>query len=127
MSNNPMSAAEVLAQHQADPSWRAGHDGWQGCTCDPDVPCDAQHQLDALKAAHVAVVELPERGAHGWPVDPDDDDFRVVPVHLVDQRTGEGLTGCRVSWGFMELNLAPVQARRLAAALLASDAVGATR
>lgn len=55
-----MSAAEVLAQHQVSTSWRATHDGWTGCTCDPDVPCDAQHQLAALNAARIAIVELPE-------------------------------------------------------------------
>lgn len=52
-----MSAAEVLAQHQIN-QW-AQHDGWWGCTCDGDVKCDGRHQLDALKAAGYAVVELP--------------------------------------------------------------------
>lgn len=52
-----MTAAEVLAAHQID-QW-AQHDGWWGCTCDGDVKCDGQHQLDALRAAGYAVVELP--------------------------------------------------------------------
>lgn len=63
-----MSAEEVLAQHRIDPhSWRAGHDGWWGCTCDPDVACDADHQLEVLKAAGYAVVELP-KGDFSGPV-----------------------------------------------------------
>lgn len=51
-----VSAVEVLARHQVN-RW-AQHDGWWGCTCDGDVRCDAQHQLDALKAAGYAVVKL---------------------------------------------------------------------
>ena len=78
----------------------------------------AAHVLAALRE-RFAVVELPERGGEGWPADPDDDDFKVVPVHLVDQQNGRCLTGCRVLWGSVELNLAPETAHGLAAALLA--------
>ncbi|MBP3087005.1 hypothetical protein [Mycolicibacterium fortuitum] len=82
--------------------------------------------LAALKAARIAVVELTERGDNGWPVDPDDDDFHVAPVHLVDQRTGQGLTGCRITWGSMELNLGPTHAQRLAVSLLSALAAAET-
>ena len=53
-----MSAAEVLQLHQIND--RAQHDGWWGCTCNGDVKCNGQHQVDALKAAGYAVVDLPK-------------------------------------------------------------------
>lgn len=65
--------------------------------------------LTALKRAGYAVIQLPERSGQGWPVE-------------VNQQTGQGLTGCRISWGSMEFNLNPVHAQKLAAALLAAAA-----
>ncbi|MDH6199226.1 hypothetical protein M2272_005894 [Mycobacterium frederiksbergense] len=137
--------AEAFAQHRVErcsASSRDRHEQWWQCiACDfesehiplagvtwEQVQCEVQSvhgaevALAALKAARIATMELPERGVAGWPVDLDDDDFQVLPVHLVDQQTGEGLTGCRISWGAMELNLFPSHSRALAAALLAAEA-----
>ncbi|AAN12727.1 DNA methyltransferase [Mycobacterium phage Omega] len=81
---------------------------------------EARNILATFEAERIAVVELPEREFGGWYVDRDDDDFRVNRVRLLEEKTGKPFTGCNVSWGWMEMNLGPVQARRLAQCLLAA-------
>lgn len=88
-----MSAAEVLTQHQIN-QW-AQHDGWWGCTCDGDVKCDGQHQLDALKAAGYAVVELPTV-AHKGPHDTDAKFFRQVADRMETPSRVDFLSGSNV-------------------------------
>lgn len=66
-----MSAAEVLAQHQADPS--TGYCICGGLEYEPSDPDEmttlATHQADALRAAGYAVVELPQANSFdAWPV-----------------------------------------------------------
>lgn len=119
-----MSAAEVLAQHESENSGFA----CSGCHWTPkahyvtDAEEFAAHHLDVLKAAGYAVVELPARRDSGWVVDAEDDDFHVTSVSMIDTKTGAGLTGSRIFWGAIELNLSPTHTAALAAALLAADA-----
>lgn len=108
-SRQPMSAAEVLAQHQIN-QW-AQHDGWWGCTCDGDVKCDAQHQLDALKAAGYAVVDVARVNA-----ELDAIEAEVKPHVDVFAATGEGLAGVSAACSNV------VGARRMHAAVFADAA-----
>jgi hypothetical protein len=54
------TAQGVLAAHQANEKYGL-HDGWVECWCSGKQAFSPQHQLDSLRAARYAVVELPER------------------------------------------------------------------
>jgi len=119
-----------IAAEQFEPgSWRSCASWEQIIEMVAPLVADAAiaAHLEAIGAGGHVVVALPERGVAGWPVDLDDDDFQVLPVHLVDEKAGAGMTGCRISWGAIELTLSPVHARRLAGALLAVLAATAER
>ena len=110
------SLADVLAAHQPQLEWYGQHDGWRECTCmkpdGPAVPWSVEHQVEAVAAAGLAVIQLPEPLRRSvWPVvidgetetvalTPDDDDIHI-----------SGIAG-----------LSLPEARYLAAALLAAAA-----
>lgn len=111
-----VSAVEVLAQHQIN-RWTQQ---W-GCACDGDVKCDAQHQLDALKAAGFAVIRRPAPAPipQHWHADclgAWSADGNQEPVSAWPENPG-GRGGVALPSGeFVTVD----SARRLAAALLAA-------
>lgn len=88
----------------------------------PGYSLMAKGALDALKAAGLAVIDLPKSDEWGeWAI-AGEDDFNVSPVPLMELATGDMQVGCRVAWGELVLNLSTAAARSLAAALLACAA-----
>ncbi|GAS98840.1 ABC transporter, ATP-binding protein [Mycolicibacterium canariasense] len=106
-----MTAAEVLAQHAI-------------CSCGEwaeDLVEHSQHQLDALRAAGYAVIELPEN-AGDWHVN----DVGTVGVYLGE--SGVHHRGVSIRDVGLDLVTSAAEARVFAAALLAAaDAAEADR
>lgn len=82
----------------------------------------AAHIADVLLSLPgIAIVELPQPDGASYVVDPEDDQFEVIPIQLSRDpwnESAERYHGCRISWGSLELNLVDDHARALAAALL---------
>jgi hypothetical protein len=119
-----VSAAEVLAAHHID-----AFQPMRRCSCGSAIPWSVEHQLDALKAAGYAVVELPKPPpeSHRW-VDadgnPDWDAHADAALQCILDRL-EDQYWITIKDGLIHLPYdgtgdTPMQARELAAALLAA-------